>query len=91
MLQGDQKNRSTTIHWSTHPQREQDETEKHSYDVNWQQKGWIIDCLKMYKISDEVINSIEKTMEHGRVELTAGEKSLAEVKIQKVIFQGKDL
>ena len=34
---------------------------------------------------------IEKTMETGRVELTAGRKSLAEVKIQRGIFQGDAL
>ena len=30
-------------------------------------QSWIIDCLKMYKISDEVINFIENTMENWRV------------------------
>ena len=50
-------------------------------------KSWVIDCLKMYKISDKVIKFIEKTMEKRRVELTAGEKRLAEVKIQRGIFQ----
>ena len=42
----------------------------------------------MYKISHEVINFIEKTMKIWRVEQTAGERSLAEVKIQGGIFQG---
>ena len=32
---------------------------------------WIINSLKMYKISDEVINFIDKTMKTWRVELTA--------------------
>ena len=41
----------------------------------------------MYKVLNKVINFIEKTMETWRVELTAGEKSLAEAKIQKGIFQ----
>ena len=27
------------------------------------QQGWIINCLKMYKISDEVMNFMEKTVE----------------------------
>ena len=36
---------------------------------------WIINCLKMYKISDEVINFIEKTMKTWKVELTAGGRS----------------
>ena len=46
-------------------------------------QSWIINCLKMYKISGEVINFIEKTMKTWRVELTAGGKSLAETKIQR--------
>ena len=35
----------------------------------------IMDCLKMYKISDEVIKFIEKIKKNWRVELTAGGKS----------------
>ena len=46
-------------------------------------KTWIINPLKMYKISDDVINFIEKTMKTCRVELTAGWRSLAEAKIQR--------
>ena len=48
---------------------------------------WIISYLKMYKIL-EVINFNEKTMKIWRVELTAQERSLAEAKIQRGIFQG---
>ena len=51
----------------------------------------IINCLKMYKIPDEVIKFIEKTMKTWRVELTAGVKRLAEAKIQRGIFQGDAL
>ena len=36
--------------------------------------NWIIDCLKMYQISDEVIKFIEKTRENWRIQLTAGGK-----------------
>ena len=39
----------------------------------------------MYKIPNQ---SIEKTMENWRMELTAGGKSLTEVRIQRSIFQG---
>ena len=39
----------------------------------------------MYKISHE-IDFIEKTMKTGRIELTAGERNLAEAKIQRGIF-----
>ena len=51
-------------------------------------QSWITDCLKTYKISNEVIKSIKETMKNWRVELTAVRKSLAEVKIQRGIFQG---
>ena len=40
----------------------------------------------MYKISDSVKNLITKTMENRKVELTAGGQNLAEVKIQRRIF-----
>ena len=45
----------------------------------------------MHKISDEVINFIDKTMKTWRVELTAGGRRLAEAKIQRGIFQGDAL
>ena len=54
-------------------------------------RSWIIDCLNMYKISNEVIKFIEKAIETWRVKLTAGGKGLAEVKIQRGIFQGDAL
>ena len=62
---------------------------KKAYDMVLQ--SWIINCLKMYKISNEVINFIEKTMKTWKVELTARRKRLAEVKIQRGIFQGDAL
>ena len=48
-------------------------------------------CLKMHEIPVQVIQFIEKTMQTWRVELTAGGQSLAEVKIQRGIFQGDAL
>ena len=51
-------------------------------------QSWIINCLKMYKISDEVKNFTAKTMKTRRVKLTAEGKSLNETKIQRGIFQG---
>ena len=53
--------------------------------------SWIINSLKMYKISDEIINFIDKTMKTWRFELTAGGRRLAEAKIQRGIFQGDAL
>ena len=84
-----------TLQRSAHSKREQDKTEKSSYGLDWLKKAydmvpqsWIINCLKMYKISHEVINFIEKTMKTWRVELAAEGKSLGEAKIQRGIFQG---
>ena len=45
---------------------------KKSYDMV--PHSWIINSLKMYKISHEVINFIEKTMKTWRMELTTGSK-----------------
>ena len=59
---------------------------KKAYDMVPQ--SWIINCLKMYKMSHQVINFIEKTMNTWRVELTAGGRSFAEIKVQRGIFQG---
>ena len=59
---------------------------KTAYDMVPQ--NWIIHCLKMYKISDEVMKFIDQTLENWRVELIAGGKSLTEAKIQRGIFQG---
>ena len=54
-------------------------------------QSWIIDRLQIYKISDEIMKFIEKTMKNGRVELATGRKGLAEVKFQRSIFQGNAL
>ena len=43
---------------------------------------------KMYKISGKVTKFITDAMENWKVELTAKRKTLAEVKIQRAIFQG---
>ena len=59
---------------------------KNSYDMFPQ--SCMINYLKMYKISHEVLNFIKKTW---IVELISGGRSLAEAKIQKSIFQGDAL
>ena len=51
-------------------------------------QSWIIDSLKLYKVSDENIKFIVKTMKNWKMKLTAGGKCLAEGKIQRGIFQG---
>ena len=54
-------------------------------------QSWVIHSLKMYKISHEVLNFIENTMQTWRVELTAGGRSSAETKTQRGILQGEAL
>ena len=54
-------------------------------------QSWILHCFKMYRITDQVVLFIEKTMQTSRVELAAGGKSLAEVKIQSGLSQGDAL
>ena len=51
-------------------------------------QSWIINCLKMHKILNEVISFIKKTMKTWRRKLKAGRKRLAATKIQRGIFQG---
>ena len=74
MLQRIQRHRRATLHLSVHPQREQEQTEK-SANGTWSDykkacdmvpQSWIINCLKMYKISDEVVNFIEKPLKPGK-------------------------
>ena len=47
---------------------------KKAYDIVT--KTWIVDGLKMYKISNKVIKFITGAMKNWKVELTAGEKKL---------------
>ena len=43
------------------------------------------ECLKMYKIFDNIINFIKNSIETCRVELLKGRQSQAEVKLQECI------
>ena len=45
----------------------------------------------MQKISDKIINFIKNTMKNWKVKLTGRGQTLAEVKIQRSIFQGSSL
>ena len=54
-------------------------------------QNWILECLKMYEIPDQFLQFIKKIIQTWRVELTAVGQSLADVKIQRGIFQGDAL
>ena len=56
---------------------------KKVYDVVLQ--SWMIDCLKMYVMSDDIIKFIKNTVKNWKVKLIAGVKSIAEVKIPREI------
>ena len=84
-----------TLHRSAHPEWEQDQTQKSTYGLDWQQKGiW----NGSRKLDNKLLQNVQnitwshklypKTMKTSRVELKAGGKSLAEIKIQIGIFQG---
>ena len=58
---------------------------KKAYDMVLE--SWILHCLKMYKIPDQITQFIEKIMQTWRVKLTSGGQSLLEVKIKRDTFQ----
>ena len=89
-----QRNKWYGVHWSTHPQREQNETEKCSQSVDWQQNGERCSPAKLdYKLLKnvqdirQVIKITRKTMKNWRVELIAGGKTLTEWEIQRSIVK----
>ena len=93
-----QRHRRATLHRSAHPHRERARPDGKIY--LWIQykkayyivpQNWIINFLEMYKISDEVINFIEKTMNTWKVELTSAGRSLLVVKFRIGIFQSDAL
>ena len=53
--------------------------------------AWILQCLKIFKVADDIRNMIEKSMTNCKVELTSGEEALVEVKINRGIFQEDNL
>ena len=52
---------------------------------------WKIECLKISKIYEIIINFISKTLGNLETGLVAREQTLAEIKIQRGIFQGHSL
>ena len=62
---------------------------KKAYDMVSQ--SWIINCLKMYKISHEIINFIEKKHEKLESWINSKRIKLGWNKIQRGIFQGDAL
>ena len=72
-----QRHSSVTWHRSTHPKWKPNQTERSDNSLDWLQKAydmvlqiWMINCLKMYKISHEVINVIESEIDSRRKKLS---------------------
>ena len=47
---------------------------------------WILQCLKIIKVTDNTRNVTKKSMKNWQVELTSGEETLEQVKINRCIF-----
>ena len=43
---------------------------------------WILQCLKIFKVAENVRNVIEKSMKNWKVKLTSGGEKLGEIKKQ---------
>ena len=57
------------LHWSVHPQKEPNETQKYNYSMDWLQKindivtqSWIINSPQIYKITNKVAKFIQETI-----------------------------
>ena len=53
--------------------------------------SWILACLTMFNVADNIHNLIRKSLISWTVELTSGGEMLDEVKIKRGIFQGDSL
>eukprot|EP00795_Rhopilema_esculentum_P003517 gene3517-biopygen1669 len=53
--------------------------------------SWIIECLRLYRVSDNVVNFIERSMTNWKVQLTSCGETLGLVNIRRGIFQGDSL
>ena len=53
--------------------------------------SWIIRCLEIFKVADNIKEFIKKSMSHWETELTSGGQSLGKIKIQRGIFHGDSL
>ena len=53
--------------------------------------SWIIECLKMIGVSENIITLIKNSMKNWETILTAGNEELGNVKIERGIFQGDSL
>ena len=53
--------------------------------------SWIIDCMAMTGITDDVINFLQKSMDQWKLSLTVNGEDLGDVEVRRRIFQGDSL
>ena len=53
--------------------------------------SWIIECLKLTHLAENIINFVKKSMSSWRTELTSSGEMLRSVRIRRGIFQGDSL
>ena len=53
--------------------------------------SWIIKCMSMFGVADNIISVLSKSMEYWRTELSSGGERIGEVNIRRGIFQGDSL
>ena len=53
--------------------------------------SWIIECLKLTHVAENVINFVERSISSWRTELTSSGEMLGSVRIRRGIFQGDSL
>ena len=53
--------------------------------------SWIIECIKLAVIADNVINVLQKSMDQRKISLTASGEDLVDAKVKMGIFQAENL
>ena len=60
-------------------------------DYDFVLHSWIIECMEMAGIADNVINLLQKSMDQWRLSLTASGEYLDDVEVKRGIFHGDSL
>ena len=53
--------------------------------------SWVIECMEMFGIAENLRTFLQKSMQQWRLSLTANGEDLGEVNVKKGIFQGDSL
>ena len=53
--------------------------------------SWVIECMEMFGIAENLRTFLQKSMQQWRLSLTANGEDLGEVNVKRRIFQGDSL